>query len=493
MSRHAKNIAWNLIGLLTPLLAAIYAIPGLITELGNIRFGILSLIWIFVGYFSLFDLGLGRAVTQLAARKLGEGKNNEIAGIFWSSAGIMLLLGLIGGAIPYYTSSWIVTVGLEVPDEMRAETTTAFKYLALAIPLVVLSIGMQGIFEAYQRFGLLNLIRTPLGIYNFLGPLLVVQFYPSLDIVVGALIIGRFFALVSYSVMAMVLLPDIRTPRLPSKDLALALIHFGGWMTVTNVIGPLITYLDRFMIASMTSASVVAYYTTPHEMVRRLGLFPTAILGVFFPVFSTTLTQDRSKLAVYFQQAVILIFAFSFPVAISLSTYASPILSHWLNEEFSLISSPILIILLIGIFVNGFARIPYTLLLSDGLADLTAKIHLIQFVPYILVLALMVSKFGIVGAALTWTGRVVIEYGIFIYLMRLRSMLHISNIVKNLAIVLLSSMLILAGFLISDIIAKTIFLSVTLLATLIILWTNLPLNAMKSLFQSKEKPLIDSE
>lgn len=56
------------------MIAAVIAIPQLIAEMGMARFGVLSLAWIVVGYFSLFDFGLGRAMTQLVSRKIGSGR-----------------------------------------------------------------------------------------------------------------------------------------------------------------------------------------------------------------------------------------------------------------------------------------------------------------------------------------------------------------------------------------------------------------------------------
>ena len=47
-----------------PLLAVWFAIPLLIQGLGTDRFGVWTLAWMVMGYFSLFDLGLGRALTQ---------------------------------------------------------------------------------------------------------------------------------------------------------------------------------------------------------------------------------------------------------------------------------------------------------------------------------------------------------------------------------------------------------------------------------------------
>ena len=50
------------------MLVALVAIPILVDGLGTARFGILTLAWMVVGYFSLFDLGLGRALTKLTAK-----------------------------------------------------------------------------------------------------------------------------------------------------------------------------------------------------------------------------------------------------------------------------------------------------------------------------------------------------------------------------------------------------------------------------------------
>lgn len=74
----ARNTVWNLIGSSASMTAAVFCIPVLIRGLGAERFGVLTLVWVLVGYASLFDLGLGRALTQLVARKLGAGKQQEI-------------------------------------------------------------------------------------------------------------------------------------------------------------------------------------------------------------------------------------------------------------------------------------------------------------------------------------------------------------------------------------------------------------------------------
>lgn len=70
----ARNTVWNLIGNGAPMIVAVFSIPILIHALGKDRFGVLALAWALIGYASLFDMGLGRALTQLVARKLGSGR-----------------------------------------------------------------------------------------------------------------------------------------------------------------------------------------------------------------------------------------------------------------------------------------------------------------------------------------------------------------------------------------------------------------------------------
>jgi O-antigen/teichoic acid export membrane protein len=100
----ARNTVWNIIGSVAPMAVAVFCIPILIRGLGKERFGVLTLAWALIGYASLFDLGLGRALTQLVARKLGAGEEGEVPSIAWTSMLLMLLLGASGAAVVFVNS-----------------------------------------------------------------------------------------------------------------------------------------------------------------------------------------------------------------------------------------------------------------------------------------------------------------------------------------------------------------------------------------------------
>src|SRR6266513_283830 len=103
----ARNTIWNLVGSGAPMIVAVFSIPILIRGLGTDRFGVLTLAWALIGYASLFDLGLGRALTQLVAKKLGAGEDREIPTLVWTSQLLMLLLGVLGAAVLGVLSPWL--------------------------------------------------------------------------------------------------------------------------------------------------------------------------------------------------------------------------------------------------------------------------------------------------------------------------------------------------------------------------------------------------
>lgn len=75
----------------------------------------LTLAWMVVGYFSLFDLGLGRAMTQLVAERLGRDNRAAIPAMVWTAMTLMTGLGLAGAALVALASPWLVGHVLEIP------------------------------------------------------------------------------------------------------------------------------------------------------------------------------------------------------------------------------------------------------------------------------------------------------------------------------------------------------------------------------------------
>lgn len=405
----ARNAVFNLAGQSAPMLVALFAIPTLIHGLGTDRFGILTLAWMVIGYFTLFDLGLGRALTQVVAERLGAGKDQEIPGFFWTGFVLMLALGLLGAFTVGVLSPWLVRSALRVPVPLQAETLSSFYLLAVSLPIVVSTAGFAGFLSAMQRFGVLNAIRVPMSIFTFLGPLLVLPFSSSLVHVTMVLVIGRAIAWILHLVACLHVMPELRSSARFKIASVRPLLQFGTWMTMTNIIGPLMVYLDRFLIGALLSVSAVAYYATPYELVTKLWVIPGAIVGVLFPAFATSYIQDRRRVIFLSSQSIKYVFLLLFPITLLLVVFAKEGLSFWLGEKFSEQSSLVLQLLAIGVFVNSLAQVPFSLVQGIGRPDITAKLHLFELPFYLAILWYLLKQHGIEGAAIAWLGRSVVD------------------------------------------------------------------------------------
>lgn len=197
--RLIRHTAWNLAGLALPLILAVATTPALIRQLGLDRFGFLSIAWMLVGYFSFFDLGLGRALTNLAAQRLGLQADADLAPLVWPAIRAMAVLGTAGGALLALLSTPVVRGLLKVPVELEGEALAGMVLLAASLPLVVVSSGLRGVLEAGRHFGTSNAVRIALGAVTFLGPLGVSYVTPALWAGVATLVAGRVLASAAYT------------------------------------------------------------------------------------------------------------------------------------------------------------------------------------------------------------------------------------------------------------------------------------------------------
>jgi O-antigen/teichoic acid export membrane protein len=414
------NTLYNFGGLGLPLIAALVSIPYLIAQLGEAKFGLLTLIWAVVSYFGLFDLGLGRAVTQQYARAVGDGEDHRLGEIVASANLLLLILGVLSAALLLFAAPLLSAKLIDGAQDIE-EVTRALWFMAAAMPFIILTSGFRGVLEAQQRFALINMIRVPMGLFTYLAPMAVVLAgYKSLDVMSFILAWGR---VVGCGVHAYFALRDMRHPSFISgahRSSIFPLLTTGGWMTVSNVISPLMTYLDRFLIGFVAGTAAVAYYVTPQEMVMRLAIIPAAITGALFPMFAQSPREGALSLNETMIKYSLQIGAIMLPLALMIMIFAELILSIWISREFAKESYLILQILTLASVLSGIAQAPYTLLQSQGRARDAAIVHTIELPLYCLLLMWAVWQWGAIGAAFAWLARISFDAGAMLVLSNLR-------------------------------------------------------------------------
>lgn len=405
-----KNTTWNLIGSGAPLLVGLITIPFLISKLGIEAFGVLTLIWALIGYFSLFDFGLGRALTQQIAAMRSVGLTDQIPRRMKAGMVFIAMTGLAGGGLLAILSPMLSQSWLNISEGLKESALFSFTIASIGIPLTTITTGLRGVLEAYEDFKIVNILKVVLGILNFVLPALsVIAFGPILEYAVLSLVLSRVAVIILHFIFAN---SKLSTQWLREKfeysDIKI-LWQFGAWMTVSNVVGPLMVTADRFVISSVLGATVVAYYSVPFDTLMRMLIIPSALTAALFPKITALIAVDLSAAEKLYVKSMSIVSMVFIPLMLIIALSAHFWLSVWLGTGFADSAWVVTSILSIGICFNGMAQIPHAVIQAKGNARLTAVIHLTELILYIPLLFIAIEYYGIAGAAGVWGLRAIAD------------------------------------------------------------------------------------
>ena len=401
----ARNTVLNFFGQAVPLVVGFVALPFTVRGLGPDRFGILSLSWAVLGYFSLFDFGLSRATTKFVAEALGKGEHIRLRGLIWTSLSFHVVLGVVGGILLAASTPLLVEHLLKIPLALRQDARVTLLLMSASVPVVVAAAGLRGVLEGGQHFGLANAVKIPTTSLTYIIPAVGPPLGWGLPEVVLFMLLAKIVAAGGYFLLCLKLVPSLKSGFLMNRSELRALVGFGGWVAVSNTIGPVLMYVDRFVIGSVLSMTAVAHYVAPYEAVTKLWILPTSAATTLLPVFSTVGTSDRASVERLFASGAKFVLVAITPIVMATLMLGREILMMWLGADYAAHSTLVLQILSVGILVHSLGYVPWSLLQAYGRPDLTSKFHMAHVLPYLAVMWVLVHRMGITGAALAWAVR----------------------------------------------------------------------------------------
>ncbi|MEY2335529.1 flippase [Acidithiobacillus ferrianus] len=398
--RHiARSTLINFSGLLVPTIVSLATVPLYLHYIGEIRYGILLLAFAFLGYFGAFDLGLGRAVAQRIARQDSVVDRNHT---FWTAFIFSAAMGIVGAVILYFLGGWLFASVLRLPANLRPEMVTAVPWLAAIVPLTAVISVLAGALEARQSFIALNLSQMTGLIGLQVLPLTVALFgHTSMPVLLAAALTGRLIGVTALIATTAYHLPFHGTPRIHQTEI-LPLLRFGGWISVSGLVTPFLSIVDRFFVGGIIGAAAVTAYTVPYSVTQRFAYLPLALSTTVFPRFSK---GDKESSRQMLNDGILALVAIQTPLITLAMVLMDPFFNLWIGHALAITYYPVAIILLVGVWINGPNYIPHNMLPAQGRPDVMAKFYMVEFIPFLILLWVFVTWFGIYGAAIMWTLR----------------------------------------------------------------------------------------
>lgn len=428
-----RNTIINLVGAIVPMAVMLITVPMYLAQLGEARYGVLALVWLVLGYFSFLEMGLGKATANQIA-KAHDAPVAERSEIFWTALLINAAMGAVAAGILWLLGDYLIISILKMPDEFRQEALAALPWLIATLPIALTSAVLNGALEGRGRFLTVNVLQVCSNTVFQVTPLIAATYYnPSLAIVIPAAILSRVsmylpFLFYCYKTVPLTIIPQFSFER------GRSLFRYGGWVSVSGVITPIVETFDRFLLGAIVGAQAVSHYAIAYQLATKVRIIPASLTRALFPRFSLN-SSNPNQLAEKSVKAFLPIMTAIIVAAIFLT---KPFTEFWLKNEAAFHIAPICVIFFIGVWANSLAYIPYSLLQASGKPKLVAIIHTAELLPFIVVLYFLTSSFGITGAVTAWTLRATFD-AIFLYI----AAQHIKNIFIHLmtpfVIVLLAS------------------------------------------------------
>lgn len=401
-----RDTAYNLLGAALPVLVSLATVPAYLHAIGEARFGILTIVWLFLGYFGLFDLGLGMATSHHIAAT-GTDAREERAQLFWSAFITNLGFGVAGGLILWPIASYYFAHVMQTDPAMRREMLASVPWLALGVPLATVTGVLGGALQGLNRFGRLNAVSAGGTLLFQLLPLSAALFWsPRLTIVLP-------FALLARGATLLLLWTEVRRvltrgyPISYSRRHTGTMLKFGGWVTLSAFFSPLMTSIDRFAIGAAISAAAVSYFSVPFSLSERTMIVGNALGSAIFPKLSALRGAALIAQSVRFERVLM---AIMLPIIVIAMFAIAPFLTLWVGRDLAAKASATGQVLLIGAWFDSCSRVPLYALRAQSRPHTVAKVDLIQIIPYWIILYFALTRFGLIGAAAAYVFRVAANY-----------------------------------------------------------------------------------
>lgn len=381
-------------------LLLIATLPLYLSIIGVERYGVIVVVWLLIDYATTLNLGMDRAlVTLLPKLQMDDRERSRLV----VSA---VVLGLIPAALLSMAlmlgAGQVMTAWLSISPDLVAEAADGLIVVAILIPVYSAGSVIMGFLQAEQRFIGLSAVQLISAMAFQLLPILAaLLFGANLSVVLMGAAAGRLVLPLLVILMCArsgLVLRDAQ----PRRSSVLALLGLGSWSMLTNLISPLYSSIDRYLISNRLGSVAVSLYSVPYSLVSKGIILPMSISTVLTPHLSRSDHVGQVQLA---QESVVGLAMLFTPALVLAMFLIEPFLTIWLGELVPKESILVGEILIVGIWFNGLAYVPFSLLNAKGRPDLIAKAHTLELLPFIVLLWLLVPALGIAGAAVTWVLR----------------------------------------------------------------------------------------
>lgn len=403
-----KGSMWTLAGSVAPLAVSFISTPFVIRFLGTESYGLLLLVGLIPTYLMFADFGMGVAATKFASEAYGKGDPaSESAYVKIASAVCLISSAVL--FLPIFILAERVVPIFGVPPELYGEASLALRISTVAFVLSLLSTVVSAPQLARLRMDLNSIVNG--------GPKVVMALATPLILYLGGGLVGAVWLGLLASILSLALSLYFSSTFLPKllfsptdRSLIRPLLVFGrGWF-FASVAATLLGNMEKLILAKLVSVAALAHYSVAFALAGMVSIFSIALRQSLLPAFAQLSHPEKQpELEALVERGMRMIMVLAIPGIVLLCVVARPFFTLWAGEGFGRESTVPFYILAVGLFFSLIAYIPHSTIVAHGRTDIFARLYWAELFSYAIVASVSIYAFGILGAAMAWTLRVIAD------------------------------------------------------------------------------------
>lgn len=411
MSRVSRNILFNLIGQGAIVVLGFWGTRLVFSRLGDEALGILYFaLAVYAVLTPLLDMGVSSTVVREVARYLQT--DPEYVVRLTRSATLFYWLGYaVLGLGVWFTAPWLVShwIKLEALDFRTA--VHGLRILALALLLMFPRSLYANLLRGVERMEFNNLIEVATSALHQGGTIAVVLGGGGLVAIAYCYLGSLLLSNLAYMLTAAhffswrALLPGYSSDVLRQNSV------FAYHMAAFTFFSMIQMESDKALVSKLLPLGLVGFYGVAQTMVARISRLPGAINQAAFPNFSSSFHKgDHLELMRQYRRLQDLIAYGMVPVFAAVIFASQPLFTYLLDFQAAQILRLPTALLCLAWYMNATLTMPFVLSLAAGRADISARQNLYALFVVLPVSAVLIWKWGLVGAGLS-----VVAYHLFAY------------------------------------------------------------------------------
>jgi O-antigen/teichoic acid export membrane protein len=413
--RFMKNVLWSWLGVATSIITGFWLSPFIFRKLGDEAFGIWTLVFAFLEYYWLLDLGFRSATLKYAAHYRATGEDDKVnevinTGLAYSIAIAVLML------FATFTLSGYANRFFLISDEYLNVFTVLVAMVGSGWAVGSIFNLFSAAVEGYQRFDVTSRIWISTIALRTVGLVAVLWLGYRMKAMAAVVLATLAFGyLLNYITLRRVF-PSLRF-SMSSMRLSMfrQMLAYGVHTSVATVGGQVLNQGAPLLLGHFLPTAFVGYFAQPVRLLRysvdmvcKVGFVTgasaaeMAAKGEYSAVYDMGLYVNRYCLALFS------------PLALALCLYGQEFMRLWMSPAFALQSAPIIPVIAVCTTLGIAGQFnSSSILYGLGKHRGYAYSLLVEAILGMIAMYFAIPHYGIMGAAWITSVLMVLNRGLF--------------------------------------------------------------------------------